>query len=144
MISEFFQTLTANHTEKMLTRSTNSTIINGTRRILCHNYCNSLVATSRYSSTSSTTGSSNAKVKSSWALKKPQYDFKQIVSNAEKYLESAQLRKLPTESIKQISQSYKGYVEARNELNLLQAKRRTLESILTPKRKREKASNRSN
>lgn len=77
---------------------------------------------------------SDAKVKSSCALKKPQYDFKFILENSDTLIESAKLRNLPTEGVETIKSTYIQFKEARDSLSSLQAKRKLLEGTLTPKK----------
>lgn len=74
---------------------------------------------------------SDAKIKSTSALKKPHYDFKYIVANADKYLESAKLRNMTTKGVEDIQSTYEPYQKARNQLNHLQAQRKQLESVFT-------------
>lgn len=81
---------------------------------------------------------SEAKVKSSSALRKPQYDFKFILSNAELFHESAKLRNLPTEGVNKIKDTYELYTNAKNELSQLQAKRKSLESLFVPSKSKQK------
>lgn len=75
-----------------------------------------------------------AKVKSSSALKKPQYDYKFICANSEQLIQSAQLRRLPTTGVELVRDNYELYNSARHELNNLQAKRKELEKALVPQK----------
>lgn len=76
----------------------------------------------------------DAKVKSSCALKKPQYDFKFILENSDTLVESSKLRNLSTEGVETIKSTYSKFKQVKDELNVIQSKRKQIESILAPKK----------
>ncbi|KAF5092644.1 hypothetical protein D0Z00_004483 [Geotrichum galactomycetum] len=77
---------------------------------------------------------SGVKVKSSSALKRPQYDFQFIFNNADDLINSAKLRRLPTSGVELVRDNYSLYKNSRLELNKLQSKRKELEKQLIPKK----------
>jgi seryl-tRNA synthetase len=77
---------------------------------------------------------SGAKVKSSSALKRPQYDFQFIFNNADELINSAILRRLPTSGVELVRENYNLYKNSRLELNKLQSKRKELEKQLISKK----------
>ncbi|KAF5098815.1 hypothetical protein DV451_003253 [Geotrichum candidum] len=77
---------------------------------------------------------SGVKVKSSSALKRPQYDFQFIFNNADELIKSAKLRRLPTFGVELVRDNYNLYKNSRLELNKLQSKRKELEKQLIPKK----------
>lgn len=73
-----------------------------------------------------------AKIKSTSALKKPQYDYKFICANSDTLIESARLRRMPTTGVELVRDNYELYNSARHDLNNIQAKRKSLEKTLLP------------
>lgn len=86
----------------------------------------------RYASTRAI--NTEAKVKSSSSLRKPQYDYKFICANSDTLIEAARLRRLPTTGVELVRDNYELFVSVRQELNNLQAKRKDLESLLVPQK----------
>lgn len=73
-----------------------------------------------------------AKIKSSSALNKPQYDYKYICANADQLVESAKLRRMSPEGVELVRDNYQHYIKAKQELSDLQASRKKLETFLQP------------